>query len=171
MSVSCSVSLWSTFTEGLPPASWTTLLWQPLLWFYALETLATCDSQPFGRAQYVGPLGHTSLGLHSGLDNISGPRESAFSDWDPVPTAHFPATAPLLVPAPTAAELVYPVRTSIMLRRLERSNVRASTNFQEARLTAHNSFVICLASQNPSCLRAVSTETSTISIKIQEAKQ
>lgn len=93
------------------------------------------------------------------------------SGWDPVPTAHSPANAPQFVPAPIAAELVCPVGTSVMLRRLERLNVRASTNFQEARLTAHNSFVICLASQNPSCLRAVSTETSTISIKIQEAKQ
>lgn len=75
----------------------------------------------------MGHMGHTSLGQRLGLDNISGLIESAFTGPDPIPNANFPA--PLLVPIPVAAELVCPVGTPVMLRRLERLNERVSTSF------------------------------------------
>lgn len=75
-----------------------------------------------------------------------------------------PAAALLFVLEPVVSELVSPSGTPVMFYRPERSNVRASTQISEVRLKAHDS-------QNPSCLRAVSTETSSVSIKIQEEKQ
>lgn len=73
------------------------------------------------------------------------------------------AAALLLILVPGVSELVSPGATSVTFYRIERSNVRASTNFEEVKPKAHDS-------QNPSCLRAVSTETSSVSIKIQEEK-
>lgn len=129
-----------------------------------------CGAQPFGRAQSVGPMGRAPLGLHSGSDSISGPEEALSLAGGP-----FPLQTSLPPPRcwplhPLLPSWCVPLGRLLTLRRLERLNGRASANSQEAGLEAHNSSTMRSVSQSPRHLRAVSTETATVSIKIQEAK-